>query len=114
MAIEKKYNWYKLAEPAALVVAEHDIILLEVGNKQFCLTQTNGTYFAFQPNCPHAGASFEHGWLNEKGNLICPLHRFEFDVCTGRNPSGEGFHLITYPIDVNEHGIWIGISQQIW
>jgi nitrite reductase/ring-hydroxylating ferredoxin subunit len=111
MATEKKYKWHKLGEPDEFLVADGVIINFELPQKTFCITQTNGEYFAFQAQCPHAGANFEHGWLNEKGNLICPLHKYEFDIRNGRNVSGEGFHLITYPIQVNEDGIWIGIAQ---
>jgi nitrite reductase/ring-hydroxylating ferredoxin subunit len=114
MALQKKYRWYKLAEPNEFLVAEGVIMHMAVPDKQFCITQHNGEYFAFQPKCPHAGASFEGGRISEDGHLICPLHRFAFDVKTGRNPSGEGFYLITYPIQQNEHGIWIGIAQQQW
>jgi nitrite reductase/ring-hydroxylating ferredoxin subunit len=110
----KKYKWHKLAEPEEFLVAEGVIMHLAVPGKQFCITQHGGEYFAFQPKCPHAGASFEHGWLTDDGCLVCPLHRFRFDVRSGRNPSGEGFYLVTYPIDVNEYGIWVGIPEQIW
>jgi nitrite reductase/ring-hydroxylating ferredoxin subunit len=110
----KNYKWYKLGEPGEFIVAEGLIMSLVIGGKKMCITQHQGSYYAFQPNCPHAGASFEHGWLTEDNCLVCPLHRFRFDVSNGCNISGEGFYLITYPIDIAESGIWIGVPEQAW
>jgi nitrite reductase/ring-hydroxylating ferredoxin subunit len=114
MSFEKKYKWYKLAEPDEFLVAEGIIMNLSVPDKQFCITQHKGKYYAFQSKCPHAGAHFEHGWINEDGCLVCPLHRFQFQLSTGVNSSGEGFSLVRYPIQVDEHGIWVGMPEQRW
>jgi 3-phenylpropionate/trans-cinnamate dioxygenase ferredoxin subunit len=114
MATEKKYKWHKLAKPDEFLVAEGVVMHLAVPEKHFCITQHKGEYFAFQAKCPHAGASFEHAHINDKGCLVCPLHRFQFDIRNGRNVSGEGFYLVTYPIQTNEHGIWVGMPEQIW
>jgi nitrite reductase/ring-hydroxylating ferredoxin subunit len=112
--MEKKYKWHKLADVGEFLVEEGVIIQWGVPGKDFCLTKKNGQYFAFQSKCPHAGASFDQGWLDENGCLVCPLHRFRFDLANGRNVSGEGFSLVRFPIDENEHGIWIGIPGQEW
>jgi nitrite reductase/ring-hydroxylating ferredoxin subunit len=114
MATEKKYKWHKLAEADGFLVAEGIILKYSVPGKQFCVTQNNGMYYAFQPKCPHAGAEFEEGYVNEKNCLVCPLHRFQFDMESGRNVSGEGFSLIIYPIETRASGIWVGIPEQIW
>jgi nitrite reductase/ring-hydroxylating ferredoxin subunit len=108
MSQERKYTWHKLADSDEFLVAEGVILSLRTSEKQICITQIEGEYFAFQTKCPHAGAAFEHGWFTEKKELVCPLHRFRFDVRSGRNTSGEGFGLVRYPIKIDERGVWIG------
>jgi nitrite reductase/ring-hydroxylating ferredoxin subunit len=110
----KKYKWHKLGEADDFVVAEGIIMPIVAFEKQICITQHRGNYYAFQPKCPHAGASFEQGHITEDNCLVCPLHRFTFDIRNGRNVSGEGFHLVTYPIEVRESGVWVGVPMQIW
>jgi nitrite reductase/ring-hydroxylating ferredoxin subunit len=109
MATEKTYTWHKLADANEFLVAEGIILSMRAGDKQLCITQIEGDYFAFQSKCPHAGASFEHAWLTEKNELVCPLHRYRFDVRSGRNTTGEGFNLVRYPIKIDERGVWVGL-----
>ncbi|MFM2386328.1 MAG: hypothetical protein RL660_1085 [Bacteroidota bacterium] len=114
MQDEKKYKWHKVASPDEFLVAEGIILNLRLAEKHICVTQVQGEYYAFQSKCPHAGAAFEHGWINEDNCLVCPLHRFQFDVRTGRNVSGEGFHLVRYPVKTDERGVWIGVLDIGW
>jgi nitrite reductase/ring-hydroxylating ferredoxin subunit len=114
VATERKYKWHKLAEADEILVAEGFILKMSVPGKQFCITQNEGVFYAFQPKCPHAGADFEQGYLDEKNCLVCPLHRFRFDLVTGLNVSGEGFSLVRYPIEARETGFWVGIPEQRW
>jgi nitrite reductase/ring-hydroxylating ferredoxin subunit len=107
---EETYSWHKIADAGDILVQEGNIVTIDAGGKQVCVTVVDGEYFAFQSKCPHAGASFEHAWLSEDHSLICPLHRFRFDVRTGRNASGEGYTLFRYPTKSDESGIWIGIQ----
>lgn len=105
-----KYKWHKLAEPGEFLVKEGVIMKWAVPGKHFCITQYNGKYYAFQSKCPHAGAAFDEGWLDDSGLLVCPLHRFKFNMITGAN--AEGFGLVRFPVEENEHGIWLGIKEQ--
>jgi 3-phenylpropionate/trans-cinnamate dioxygenase ferredoxin subunit len=111
---DKKYKWHKLGEPGDELVKEGLVIEWSVPGKHFCITKFEEKYYAFQSKCPHAGAHFEGAQVSEKCEIICPLHKWRFHLRTGYNSTGEGFSLVRYPIDINEHGIWVGIPQQIW
>ncbi|RYZ51073.1 MAG: (2Fe-2S)-binding protein, partial [Sphingobacteriales bacterium] len=56
---------------------------------------------------PHSGARFCDGWLDPRGHVVCPLHKYKFDPQNGRNTSGEGYKLRTFPVTVKEGLIYI-------
>ena len=84
---------------------------VEVGGKKICLVNHPQGLRACSAKCPHAGASMVEGWLDSGGNLVCPLHRYRFSLLNGRNVSGEGYFLKSYPIEVREDGIYVGIEE---
>jgi nitrite reductase/ring-hydroxylating ferredoxin subunit len=45
------------------------------------------------------------------GNIVCPLHRYKFSLVNGRNVSGEGYYLKTYPVEQREDGLYIGFEK---
>lgn len=46
---------------------------------------TNGTYYATDDTCTHAGASLSEGTLkDDKCTVICGWHKAEFDCTTGK------------------------------
>jgi 3-phenylpropionate/trans-cinnamate dioxygenase ferredoxin subunit len=51
------------------------------------------------------------GYLDALGNIVCPLHRYKFSVSNGRNTSGEGYFLKTFPVQLREDGVFIGFAQ---
>ena len=61
--------------------------------------------------CPHAGGTMSNGYIDALGNIVCPLHRYKFSLENGRNISGEGYFLKTYPIEQRDDGIFIGMED---
>ena len=54
-----------------------------VGKKEVLVGRKNGRLFACDNVCPHRYASLHKGYY--KGdNLVCHMHRYEFDVCSGK------------------------------
>jgi 3-phenylpropionate/trans-cinnamate dioxygenase ferredoxin subunit len=51
------------------------------------------------------------GFIDDSGNVVCPLHRYRFNVKNGYNSSGEGFYLKTYPVEQREDGVYIGLEK---
>ena len=51
------------------------------------------------------------GWLDAQGRIVCPLHKYRFDPANGRNTSGEGYKLKTYPVEIREEYIYIGFTE---
>jgi len=49
--------------------------------------------------------------MDDAGNVVCPLHRYRFNIKNGYNSSGEGFYLKTYPLEKREDGLYIGLEK---
>ena len=49
--------------------------------------------------CPHAGGSLAGGWI-EDDCVICPLHRWAFQVRNGRCPDATHIGVPTFPARV--------------
>jgi 3-phenylpropionate/trans-cinnamate dioxygenase ferredoxin subunit len=83
---------------------------LEVDGKKITLAKFKEDYFAFAQKCPHASGRMAQGYINPLGQVVCPLHRYAFDMKNGRNTTGEGYFLKTYPIELRPEGIFIGFK----
>jgi len=87
------------------------ILDLVIAGRSICIALHDGKYFAFAAKCPHASGRFAEGWCDPLGNVVCPLHRYKFNMATGRNVSGEGYHLRTYPVEQREDGLYVGMEE---
>jgi len=75
----------------------------------------NGTPYAFTYKCPHAGGILADGCIDALGNVVCPLHRYKYNIKNGYNVSGEGYYMTVYPLESREDGIYIGFEEpSIW
>jgi len=115
MSLSSTGNWYKIAESIAEIeFSANGLTELQVNGKKLCVGFQYDRVFACAQKCPHAGGSLASGYLDAAGNIVCPLHRYKFDPKNGRNISGEGYHLKTYPVEVRDDGIFIRIDQSIF
>ena len=106
----KTYAWHKIAESEAEILLEDNrISIIEVRNKKICLTKFRDQWFGFTYTCPHAGGSLGYGHIDAAGNVVCPLHRYRFNIRNGYNASGEGFYLRTYPVQLRDDGMYVGL-----
>ena len=104
----KQYNWHRVN---SLPLATGEIIVLDVQGKKICCTRHAGSLYAFAYKCPHASGIMADGYMDDDGNVVCPLHRYRFNVKNGYNTSGEGFYLKTYPVEQREDGVYIGFEK---
>jgi len=75
----------------------------EVGGERIAVFRARtGQIFAVQAECPHKSGPLADGLLGGT-TLICPLHSWKFDLCSGEALMGE-CGLRTYPVRANECG----------
>ena len=96
--------------PLGLDWPASNLLEIEVGGRKLTLAKWEGNYFAFARKCPHASGRMASGYINPLGQVVCPLHRYAFDMKNGRNTSGEGYFLKTYPVETRPEGIFIGFK----
>lgn len=105
-------NWINIL-PASITASEDFIRTVQVSGRKLCIVKTGNEFYAVQSKCPHAGAELSNGWC-ASGKLVCPYHRHEFDLKTGRGAKGQGNYIDTYPIELREDGLYVGISKAWW
>lgn len=109
---KKKLHWYKVAESREeLFAAGNKIVEVMAGEKPICVAIHQENLYACAAKCPHAGGRMAQGWLDPVGNIVCPLHRYRFDLSKGRNVSGEGYYLKTYSIEERDEGVFVGVER---
>ena len=111
MPLPELHSWHKLAESVAeLPFAENDIAVAAVNGKKICIGRHRGNLYAFAYLCPHASGVMADGYIDALGNIVCPVHRYKFNLQNGRNTSGEGYYLKHWPIALREDGVFIGME----
>ena len=102
-------DWHKVLEdPKEL--QEGRVMTVTAGHTGICLTHFEGQFSALDNKCPHQGGPLGEGSI-ENGWLRCPWHGWDFHPCTGK---ADGFDdgVDTYPIDIREDGIYVGIEKE--
>lgn len=109
---DAQYNWIKIAEHINEIdFGNNQLAVAEAKDKKICIGKYAGSYFAFAYKCPHAGGILADGYIDAVGNIVCPLHRYKFNMKNGRNVTGEGYYLKTWPVEVNENGVFVGMEM---
>ena len=110
--MDPRYQWTKIAESIhEIIFAQNNIAQISIGEKKICLIQTLNGLKACASKCPHAGGDLSNGFLDKKGNIVCPVHGYRFDCNTGRDSNGEGYFLKIYKVIENQEGIFIGLEK---
>ena len=103
-------KWVKLE----LNVPTKDFIMeIKAEHKELCLIRNEGVLYAVENTCPHAGGVLSDGWCSH-GNVVCPVHRYEYSLATGRGAEGQGDYIYTYPVEQRADGIYIQIKPSWW
>jgi nitrite reductase/ring-hydroxylating ferredoxin subunit len=102
------FQWQKIAASAAeLDFAANNIAVVETAGKKICVGRHNGKLYAFAYKCPHASGIMADGYIDALGNIVCPVHRYKFNLQNGRNSSGEGYYLKCWTVEEREDGVYI-------
>ena len=111
----KKIKWFKVADGRnELLWQDNNLTVAEAGGKKMTLALVGNDVFACAYKCPHAGGVLADGFIDATGNIVCPLHRYKFNLVNGRNVSGEGYYLKVYAIEEREAGLFVGFEESSW
>lgn len=111
----KNIKWFKVADSKnELHWQENNLMAIEAGDKKITLALIANQVYACAYKCPHASGILADGFIDALGNLVCPLHRYKFNLSNGRNVSGEGYYLKVFAIEEREAGIFVGFEESSW
>ena len=109
---EISFTWFRVAGSINEIgLSSNGFAELKVNGKTICIANHQGILYACAQKCPHAGGQLSQGNIDPAGNIVCPFHRYKFSLQNGRNTSGEGYYLVTYPVQNREDGIYIGFRK---
>lgn len=103
-------EWVRLSLDREVV--EGSMIAVRVGDKQLILYRTRAGYFVSERRCTHQGADLLRGYFDDE-IIECPVHQGRFSVRTGKALNAPATTALkTYPVKVDESGIFIQIPGQ--
>lgn len=104
-----KLRWFRVADPVEL--PEGRVKTVVAGHRPLALTHYDGKFNALDNACPHQGGPLGEGSI-ENGWLRCPWHGWDFHPCSGESPGGHDDGVETFPVEVREDGIYVGVPAE--
>jgi pyruvate oxidase len=99
--------WHRVLSPDEL--PEGRVKTVSAGPHTFAITHFDGSYAALSNRCPHQGGPLGEGAI-EKGMLRCPWHGYDYCPLDGSSPFGDS--VPTFPLEVREDGIFVGVEPE--
>ncbi len=111
---EKRMRWKKIfdsLEEAKGSIPLNRSIRVNVFGSMVCVAHTSEGLFGIQESCPHNGFPLVNGLCTDDNAIVCPQHRYRFDLRTGRAKSGIGDAARVYPVECRTDGVYIGMEE---
>ncbi|MEZ4825891.1 MAG: Rieske (2Fe-2S) protein [Bacteroidia bacterium] len=109
-----RYEWFRITDIPLKSLLEGDSTVIrqsKTEGKNICLVRHKGKIFALNARCPHSGGPLSGGVVNENDQIVCPWHRFAFDLNTGNSDSG-GYFVETYETKVENRSLWVKLKKK--
>ena len=98
------------AEPQQL----DSVRTVDIGGTYISLIRLTDGYFAVADRCPHAGARMGLGRCMPEAKIMCPVHRYQYDIKTGKGLAHQGDYIDTYPVETRKDGVYVGLQTKWW
>lgn len=113
---KKVTTWFRVfasVNDAEAAIPMNRLVAVEIENKRLCLARTENGYFATDEKCPHQGLPISRGGFCENGTIVCPFHRYAWNLKSGREVEKREGNLQLYPVEIRESGIYIGVEKKV-
>ncbi len=101
-------EFVKVASASEITPGEMTIV--ELGDSEIAVANLDGTFVAFQNDCPHRGGPLGEGIL--EGDVVeCPFHAGQFNIRTGEvvaPPPEEAIK--TYAVEVDGDDVKVALD----
>lgn len=98
-------DWVRVA--ALSDVPPGRMLAVRVGGEDIALYNVDGALYATRDSCLHQSYPLTKGSLRGK-YVRCPLHDWQFDVCTGAYQGNAEARLRRYPVKVEGEDVYVG------
>lgn len=105
-------EWIKVfssVEEARSQLTENQPRLVVLRQLRLCMVRRENNFFVVQDACSHNAESLSKGKVNHLGEIICPWHGHQFNLVSGREAFERSADLKTFPVKVQEDGVFIGL-----
>lgn len=114
MFFRKKEKWIRLFDDAdglkrRIPVGQSETFT--VAGTEVCIAHVKAGLFAVEDRCPHQGVSLGGGICTDEENIVCPLHKYQFNVRDGKGRAG---YIDTYPLEEREDGVYVKLKVSNW
>ena len=103
----EQLTWHRVLSLDEL--PEGRVKTVSAGPHSFAVTHYEGRYAALSNRCPHQGGPLGEGSI-EKGMLRCPWHGYDYCPLDGSSPFGDS--VPTFPIEVRDDGVYVGVEPE--
>ncbi len=107
MLFKRRTKHYKIAASENVLsdmIPMNGIRVFTFEGREVCVGRNADGFHAIKNKCPHQGYSFAGGACSDSGKMVCPIHRYGFDLKTGR---GGGSAVDVYKIEVKADGVYL-------
>ena len=82
---------------------------ITAGGRVIALYNVDGSFFALDGVCPHAGGPLGEGSLS--GNVVtCPWHGWQFDVTSGQHCLNANLQHTSFSVKVQGDDVFVELS----
>jgi 3-phenylpropionate/trans-cinnamate dioxygenase ferredoxin subunit len=101
-----------LVEACALdQLSAEKALLVSLAGRRVGLLLHQGQPVAVLDRCPHFSGPLAQGLISTaRGEIICPWHRFRFDLTTGRSVTNPAMVATLLPTEVRADKVWVDLS----
>ena len=97
---------------AASEVGDDAATLVSVEKSEVGVAMVDGEPYAFRPACPHRGGPLGEATI-KNGAVVCPWHRFTFDLKTGVCRENPRYQLWRYAAELRDGQIVVDASKYL-
>jgi len=83
---------------------------VEVQGVWIALFNVDGSFYAVDNTCPHAGGPLGEGYL--EGHVVeCPWHGWQFNVQTGERPENPNITVACCPVRIEGNQVQVALPE---
>ena len=108
----RSHRWVSLNDDRLASLPEGGVVRVEVGKRAIAVARVKGVLCGVEDRCPHQAALLSKGTV-QNGHVVCPVHRFHYDVVTGACRKQMTGPVRTFPLREMEATIQVGLPCMV-